>query len=326
MISQHLAAGLVSKHHTGSVAAAPQRGYQRPMRSLVERARRDGAAADRHGTMVVAERACRPGHKLKGVQRRAPAFWIYHNGAFAPFRRLAHSWTAGTDIGLVGTSSGVRLVTSEPNPGYHPIMWSWTGSGFGRVTFTGDFNNCSPSGHDLVTDASGRVADVTDECGFVTIENMADTRHAAIIRFPTHATPAGGDWQITTTPRGKGWVAWSIESGITDNLYVAPILLPGKDVTAARAARGNRVVVTGPTSCLPPVDIAVGVRGKPARHWHVVSSVLRLGRAVLRSRTLRGGTLKPGAGYALSGTVRFANGGSRVTITATVKFRSCPNG
>jgi hypothetical protein len=104
----------------------------------------------------------------------------------------------------------------------------------------------------------------------------------------------------------------------------APVLLPGRDVTTAKTASGNRVVVTGPESCLPPTDIAVGVKGKPAMHWHVVSSVLRLGRTVLHSRNLRGGALTAGARYALSGTVRFANGGSRVTITATLKFRSCP--
>lgn len=280
-----------------------------------------GAARVRfnHGTPVIVIQQA-------GAISSPVAFTSYRNGVFAAFRRLARTWTAASDIGLTGTSSGVRLVTSEPNAGYHPIVWSWTGSGFGRMTFTGDFNNCSPAGHDLVTDAGGRVADVTNECGLVTIENMADTRHAAIVRFPTHGTPAGGDFQITTTPRGKGWVAWSIESAVGDKLLVAPILLPGLDVTAATSARGNRVVVTGPASCLPPVNVAAGVKGKPARHWHVVSSVLRLGRTVLRSGTLRGGTLNAGARYALSGTVRFADGGSRVTITATLKFRSCPNG
>lgn len=253
------------------------------------------------------------------------AFTSFRNGVFAPFRKLAHTWTAASDIGLTGTSSGVRLVTSEPNAGYHPIVWSWTSNGFGRVTFTGDTNNCSPSGHDLVTDSSGRVADVTNECGLVTIENMADTRHASIVRFPTHGTPAGSDFQITTTPRGTGWVAWSIESTTGTKLSVTPILLPGLKATAAKTARGNRVVVTGPASCLPPVDIAVGVKGHPAKHWHVVSSVLRLGSTVLHSTTLRGGTLKAGARYTLSGTVRFAGGGSHVTVTATLKFRSCPN-
>lgn len=58
----------------------------------------------------------------------------------------------------------------------------------------------------------------------------------------------------------------------------------------------------------------------------MVSDVLKLGGTVLHSKTLRGGALKAGAHYTLSGTVRFANGGSHVTITATLKFRSCPNG
>jgi hypothetical protein len=254
------------------------------------------------------------------------AFGSFRNGTFSGFRKLAHTWTAAADLGLTGTSSGVRMVTSEANADYHPVAWSWTGNGFGRATLTGDFNNCAPDSHDLVSDASGRAADVSAECEDVAIANMPDTRHAVDVRFDVHGTFAGGDPQLTTTPRGKGWVVWSIESSVANKLLAAPVLLPGLDVTAARSARGNRVVVTGPTSCLPPVDVAVGVKARPARHWHVVSSVLRLGSTVLHSKTLRGGTLKAGAHYTLSGTVRFANGGSHVSVRATLKFRSCPNG
>jgi hypothetical protein len=253
------------------------------------------------------------------------AFASSRNGGFTGFRKLAHTWTAASDIGLTGTRSGVRLVTSEGNANYHPVAWSWSGGGFGRATLTGDFNACSPSSHDLVSDSSGRAADVSNECDDLAIANMPDTRHAVDVRFNVHGTFAGGDPQLTTTPRGTGWVVWSIESTIANKLMVAPVLLPGLNVTAAKTVRGNRVVVTGPTSCLPPVDTAVGVKGHPAKHWHVVSSVLRLGSTVLHSATLRGGTLKAGARYTLSGTVRFANGGSHVTVTATLKFRSCPN-
>jgi hypothetical protein len=254
------------------------------------------------------------------------AFASFRNGVFSGFRKLAHTWTSDATLGLTGTSSGVRMVTSEANAGYHPVAWSWTGNGFGRATLTGDFNNCSPSSHDLVSDASGRAADVSSECEDVAIANMPDTRHAADVRFGVRGTFAGGDPQLTTTPRGKGWVVWSIESSVANKLLAAPMLLPGLDVTAARTARGNRVVVTGPASCLPPVDIAVGVKGHPARHWHVVSSLLKLGGTTLHGKTLRGGTLIAGARYTLYGTVGFANGGSHVTITARLKFRSCPNG
>lgn len=254
------------------------------------------------------------------------AYASNNNGAWTPFHLLAHTWTSDATLGLSSTGAGIRLITSVNNANYFPVAWSWTGSTFARPTLTGDRNSCSPSSHDAVSDGSGRLADVSVECRNIAVANLPDTRHAAVVRFSGGGTFAGGDPQLTTTPRGKGWVAWSIESSTGNKLLVAPILLPGKDVTAASSARGNRVVVTGPTSCLPPVDIAVGVKGKPARNWHVVSSVLRLGSTVLHSNTLHGGSLKAGARYTLSGTVRFANGGSRVTLRATLKFRSCPNG
>lgn len=254
------------------------------------------------------------------------AYASNQNGRWTAFHKLAHTWTSDATLGLSGTSSGIRLITSVNNANYFPVAWSWTGSTFARPTLTGDFNSCSPSSHDAVSDASGRLADVSVECRDVAVANLPDTRHAAVVRFAGGGTFAGGDPQLTTTPRGKGWVIWSIESTVANKLLAAPVLLPGRDVTTAKTVSGNRVVVTGPASCLPPVDIAVGVKGKPARNWHVASSVLRLGGTVLHSRTLRGGKLTAGARYALSGTVRFANGGAHVTITVTLKFRSCPNG
>jgi hypothetical protein len=49
-----------------------------------------------------------------------------------------------------------------------------------------------------------------------------------------------------------------------------------------------------------------------------------LGSIVLRTATLRGGTLTADKTYTLSGTVRFASGNSGATVTAKLKFRSCP--
>ena len=253
------------------------------------------------------------------------AYTSFRNGKFAAFHFVKHTWTAASDIGLVGTSSGVRLITSVGNSSYLPETWSWTGNGFGHPVVNGDEGNCAPSGHDLVTDASGRVADVTNECGFVVVANMSDTRHASLAKFPEHATAAGGDYQITTTPRGKGWAVWSVQVTSGDKLFATPVLLPGTEVTASKTARGNRVTVTGPASCLPPVDVKAGVKGKPARNWHVAASTLRLGSKVLHSTTLHGSGLKPGATYKLTGTVRFAKGGSHVTVSAQLKFRSCRN-
>ncbi len=250
-----------------------------------------------------------------------------HNGAWSGFTKLAHTWTGPAFLGLTNTSSGIRLVTSVNNADYFPVAWSFRGTSFGNPTPTGDHNSCAPSSHDLVADASGRAADVSTECQDVAIANLTDTRHAAVTRFSIHnGTFAGGSPQLTTTPRGTGWVVWSVESTVAQKLLVAPILLPGRIVTASATARGNRATVSGPASCLPPVDIAVGVKGKPARNWHVVSRTLHFGSSVLHSATLHGGTLTPGKFYTLTGTVKFANGGSHVTVTAKLKFRSCPKG
>ncbi len=246
------------------------------------------------------------------------------NDAFSGFSKVAKTWTLGVVDGLTATTSGLRMLTTTNNATYHPVVLSWNGSNFVHPTLTGDLNNCAPNSHDLVSDASGRAADVSMECTDVAIANLPDTRHAAVVRFPVHGTFAGGPPQIATSPRGTGWVAWSIEGTIANKLFVAPFVLPGLGVTASASARSNRVIVHGPASCLPPVDVAVGVFAKPARNWHVVSRVLRLGSSVLHSTTLRGGTLTAGKTYTLSGTVRFASGGSHVTVTAKLKFRSCP--
>src|SRR5262249_35027382 len=153
----------------------------------------------------------------------------------------------------------------------HPVDWSWTGHSFAHPTLTGDLNNCSPSSHDLVADASGRAADVSMECSDVTIANLPDTRHAAVTRFPNHGTFAGGAPQLATTPGGTGWVARSMKGPFADKLFVPPIVLPGLVVTATASSRGGKVTVHGPASCLPPVDVPVGVTAKAARNWHVVS-------------------------------------------------------
>ena len=248
------------------------------------------------------------------------------NGHWTSFHTLKHTWTSDASLGLAGTTSGIRLVTSVNNADYFPVVWSWNGSSFGQPTPTGDHNNCSPNSHDLVADGSGRLADVSRECDDVAIANLPDTRHAAVVRFNIHGTFAGGDPQLTTTPRGKGWVVWSLESTVADKLLAAPILLPGADVSASRSARGNRTTVTGPKSCLPPVDVNVGVQGKPASGWRVTGKTLKLGNATLHSATLNGAGLTAGTTYHLTGTVHYANGPAHVTTSAELTFKSCPNG
>ena len=246
------------------------------------------------------------------------------NGVFSGFSRVNGAWTLGVTDGLAATTSGIRMITSINNPTYRPVSWSWNGHAFVRRTLTGDVDSCAPVSHDLVADASGRAADVSLECSDVAIANLPDTRHAAVTRFAVQGTFSGGSPQLVTTPRGTGWVAWSIQGPTDHKLFVAPFVLPDRGVTASASARGNRVIVHGPESCLPPVDVAVGIGARPARHWHVVSKTLRLGGSVLRSATLHGTGLKAGKTYTLSGTVRFASGGSRVSVTAKLTFRSCP--
>ena len=246
------------------------------------------------------------------------------NGAFSGFSKVARTWTAGVTVGLAATTSGFRMITSTNNATYHPVVLSWNGSNFVHPALTGDLSNCAPNTHDLVADASGRAADASLECSDVAITNLPDTRHAAVTRFAGHGTFAGGPPQLATSPRGTGWVAWSIEGSISDKLFVAPIVLPDRVVTASASARRNKVFVHGPASCLPPADVAAGILARPARHWHVVSKTLRLGSSVLHSATLHGGELTAGRTYTLSGTVKFASGGSHVTVTAKIRFRSCP--
>ncbi|HEX9063536.1 MAG TPA: hypothetical protein VF843_00415, partial [Streptosporangiaceae bacterium] len=245
-------------------------------------------------------------------------------GSWSAFHAIARTWTADADFGLAGTSHGPRLVATENNASYHPVVAKWTGSGFGAPSLTGDRNACSPSSHDTVSDGSGRLADISIECGQVALANLTDTQHAAVVRWSGHGTFAGGAPQLTTAPSGRGWAAWSVESSSGDKLVVAPVLLPARTVTASKAAASGRVTVTGPASCLPPVATAVGVKGSPASHWRTVSSTLRLGRSTLHAKTLNGGSLKAGTSYTLTGTVTFANGGSRRTVTAALAFRTCP--
>jgi hypothetical protein len=169
------------------------------------------------------------------------------------------------------------------------------------------------------------MADVSRECSDLAIANLTGTLHAAVVRFDVHGTFAGGDPQLTTAPSGRGWVVWSIESSVSNKLLVAPLVLPGCAVTATKSAGGNRLTLTGPASCLPPTDLGVGVKGSPAAHWSAGSKVLNLGGTTLHSPAVHGESLQPAASYTLTGSVTFSHGGSRQTVTATLKFRTCPS-
>jgi hypothetical protein len=226
---------------------------------------------------------------------------------------------------MAATTSGVRLIATENNADYHPVVSSLTSSGFSKPALTGDTGNCLPSDHDVVADASGRLADVSLECQAVTVSNLANTRHAAIFRFsiPASATFAGGDPQLTTAPSGHGWVAWSVESTVANKLLVAPILLAGLDVSATSSGKGGKVSVTGPASCLPPVNIAIAVSAKAAPGWTVLGKSLKLGGSTVGT-VLKGAGLIPGKSYTLTGTATFGRGSARATGHAALTFRACP--
>jgi len=257
-----------------------------------------------------------------------PAAYSYRPGSsFTAFKNVKGTWTVGTDIGLVSTSSGVRLVTAVGNANYYPVVAKWNGHGFSKRTLTGDHKSPGPSTHDDVTDASGRLADVSDVNGSITVANLVDTTHAAIFRFPAHGTTTPPAPQIATTPRGHGWVLWAVEEGASttlgDKLSIVPVLLSDLDVSRTKHGAAGSVTVTGPASCLPAISIGVGVAAQPKHGWHVSSRHLSLGSKTLHS-TLNGASLTPGKRYTLKGRATFAGGGSPETVKVTLSFRACP--
>jgi hypothetical protein len=156
-----------------------------------------------------------------------PVSYAYEQaGSWTGIRQVAHTWTTA-GFGLATTPSGIRLIATVDNASYSPVVSQWTGTGFSGPTLTGDRNACAPSSHDVVTDASGRLADASQECSDVAVANLPDTAHATVVRFPSGGTSAGGNPQLTTTPSGRAWVIWSIESSVSDRLMAAPLLLPG---------------------------------------------------------------------------------------------------
>jgi hypothetical protein len=242
------------------------------------------------------------------------------------FKNVAGTETDGDDMGLTRTSSGVRL-TAPSSSTQSPAVAKWTGHAFSRAVSIGDHNNCVPSSYDTVADASGRLAGVSNECGKLTVDNLPDTRHAAIVRFSGGNT-AAGDAHIATLPRGYAWVAWTVQFSSNalqgDKLKIVPLLLPGLDKKVSHKGPHGTVTVTGPTSCQPADAIPVAVEGHAKPGWAVHSRVLKLaGKKV--GHSLNGAALKAGKKYALKGTVVFSNGHSRSTVSATLTFKSCPN-
>ena len=82
--------------------------------------------------------------------------------------------------------------------------------------------------------------------------------------------------------------------------------------------------MVGPATCLPADTISVSVKGHAKSGWRVASRKLTLGHKKVGS-SLNGAALTAGKAYALKGSVVFSSGSSHETVSATVKFRACPN-
>jgi hypothetical protein len=247
-------------------------------------------------------------------------------GGFSGFTNVAHTWTADGNAALLATRSGVRLMASEDDADYFPVVAKWTGAGFAKPHLTGDHNACAPNSHDLATDASGRLADVADECGQITVSNLPATTTAGVVRFSARGIVASGTPQIATTPRGHAFVAWSVESSTSNRLYVGRVLLPGLTTAASRISGKGRVTVSGPASCQPASTFAVAVKGSATKGWRVATATLALGgKTLVSSTTIDGSKLTPNTVYALVGRVVFTKAGLSRVGTETLKFRSCAN-
>jgi hypothetical protein len=245
---------------------------------------------------------------------------------WSAFQSLTGTWSAGYGPGLTTTSSGLRIVTASPS--YIPVAASWNGTAFGPISPIGNSGNCGPNSAETTTDASGRLADVTNECNKITVDNLPHTTKAATIRFATDAaddTLAGSTPEIATLPSGRAWVVYAVQTTGNDynELLAAPVLLPTLTTHITSTVAAGGVTVTGPVSCLPVIDTSVGVSAAPASGWHTASTSLTLD-GTAQSGTLAGASLTPGKTYTLAGTANFADGSKTQSATANLSIKACP--
>ena len=245
-------------------------------------------------------------------------------GSWTALRPLAGTWSVGYAPGLTQTAAGLRLVTATADASYKPVVSRWTGHGFSAASPIGDTNNCAPNSAQTATDPSGRLTDVTNECGMLTVDNMPTSSRAAIFRFPARGTIAGSGPELATLGSGRGWVVYALqnETGY-DQLLAVPVLLPALTSTVATSSVAGVARVSGPVSCLPVVTTPVAVAAASAGHWQVLSKALTLsGKS--QGSALNGARLRPGASYKLVGTVTFGDGQRRLTVKAVLAFKACP--
>lgn len=251
------------------------------------------------------------------------AYSVLNPGSsWSGFRKVARTWNVGA-FGMATTRHGLRLVASVNNASYRPAVAKWDGSSFDKAEATGERESCTTASHDLVTDSSGRLADVGNACGDIRVSNLPQADRAAYTDFGSGGTVAGGDPQIATTSLGTGWVVWGIQSATGNRLMTVPVLLPALRVKDGTGSVAGKAWVIGPETCLPPVVTKVDVRAKPKPGWNVASKRLELGNKTVDNGKIDGSDLKPGKKYTLTGTVRFVRPGDAKVVTVEHAFRTC---
>lgn len=243
-------------------------------------------------------------------------------GVFGAFHEVAGTWTTALSV-LKATANGVRLIATSGSDAYRPAIAKWNGHGFGKPALTADHNSCGPSTHDASTDASGRLLDVSNECGRITVANYVNDNAAAIHRF------AGGTTtfvpQIAAGARGIATVVWSTQKSGTvgDALHVLRVPLPDTTHTVHKRGKGGKISLIGPTTCLPPVLVHAKLGAEARKHWTIRSRTFKLGSHTVTRNRINGATLAPGKKYTLRGTVVFGKGSARETLKATLAFATC---
>ncbi len=243
---------------------------------------------------------------------------------FTAFKPIGKTWNLGVFSDIVATKKGVRMITSEDDANYRPVVSRWKGSGFTSPRLIGENQACPALTFDLVSDGSGRLANVSERCGKLGIYNMPDTKNAAIQRFGSGGTISGAP-QITTTTRGYGWVAWSILSPVQGSrLFVRPVRLPALMKEKGTQAKGNKLTIRGPASCLPVVTIRATLKTDPANGWSLVEKRLMLDGDVVTSPVkIDGEKLAAGSKHTLKGKALFRRGTKTVTVSKAFNFKAC---
>lgn len=238
------------------------------------------------------------------------------------FSTVAHSYTGGNIEQLRVAGGKIRMVGMSDKALYTPYDWTWSGSSFGNPTSTGDQHDVSSI--DATSDASGRLVTVSSEVGGLAVANFGGGKTANTFTLPVKQTYAGGPAQIVTSPSGRGWVIYSIQTqnNVGQILLAQPIRLGALTVTVHKKSKAGTLFLTGPRTCLPVTTVKAKVKGKPARHWKVASTKLKLGSKSVHS-SINGAKLKAHHHYTLTGSVTFRDGGHRTTVTKNLKFSTC---